>query len=191
MQLPLIPDSMTKRGKKKAKIIDYDSNAEVAELAPVPRVEITYEDTKVVTGAEPEFKWGQIYHLLVEKKVPEAGLEDLALYDNVSRSRITKVTNRPKIFPCAKVIGWILPRIDTTGMLMNDAENKGFASFTSAFLSAAYSLPKTEVSVTTEWVKGLKLDYAATTKMMMVDENNFRNKQSGEYKTAHLRTPYK
>ena len=101
MQLPLITDSMTKRGKKKANIVDYDSDAEVAEVAPVPRVEIIYEDTKAIIGAEPEFKWGQIYHLLVEKKVSEAGLEDLALYVNVLRFGINKVTTRPEIFPCA------------------------------------------------------------------------------------------
>ena len=74
---------------------------------------------------------------------------------------------------------------------MNDVKNKAFSSFTPAFLSAAYNFPRMEVSVTIEWVKGLKLDYAATIKMMMVDEKNFRNKQSGEYKIAHLRTPYK
>ena len=91
----LVLNSMMKRGKEKAKIFDYESDAEVAEFAPVPRVEIIYEDTKEITGAEPEFKWGQIYHLLVEKKVPKVGLEGLALYDNVLRSRITKVTTRP------------------------------------------------------------------------------------------------
>ena len=61
----------------------------------MPRLEIIYEDRKVIFGAEPEFKSGQIYHLLVEKKVPKVGLEYLALYDNMLRSRITKVTTRP------------------------------------------------------------------------------------------------
>ena len=129
-QIPLIADSMTKRGKKKAKIVNYDSDAEVTEVALVPRVDIIYEDTKAITGAKLKFKWGHIYHLLVEKKGPEAGLEDLALYDNMLRSEITKVTTRPKIFPCAQVIGWIIPRIDRTRMMMNDAENKGFAWMT-------------------------------------------------------------
>ena len=45
--------------------------------------------------------------------------------------------------------------------------------------------------MTTEWVKSLKIYYATTAKMMMVEGNNFRNKQSGEYETAHLKTPYK
>ena len=113
---------MMKRGKKKDKIVD-DSDEEVSE-APTPRIEIVYEDTKAITGVEPEFKWGQNYHWLVEKKVLEAGLEDLALYDNVLRSGITKVTTRPKVFPCAEVVGWILTKIDATWMLMNDVENK-------------------------------------------------------------------
>ena len=53
---------MMNKGKKKAKIVDYDSDA---ESSPSPRVEIIYEDTNSVTGAESEFKWGQIYHMLV------------------------------------------------------------------------------------------------------------------------------
>ena len=47
---------MTKKGKKKAKIVDYDSDTEVAEVELAPRIEIIYEDTKVITIAEPEFK---------------------------------------------------------------------------------------------------------------------------------------
>ena len=113
------------------------------------------------------------------------------MYDNVLRYGITKVTTRPEIFPCAEVIRWILPRVDVTGMMMNDEENKGFASFTAAFISASYSLPKKEISVTTEWVKSLKFDYIATTKMMVVEGKKFRHKQSREYETAHLRTPFR
>ena len=45
--------------------------------------------------------------------------------------------------------------------------------------------------MTTEWVKSLNLDYVATTKMRVVEGKNFRHKQSGEYETAHLRTPYR
>ena len=83
LQSQLVPDNMTKKGKKKANIVDYDSGA---EISPIPRVEIIYKDTNSVTGAEPEFKWGQIYHMLKDKKVLEGGLEDLALYDNILRS---------------------------------------------------------------------------------------------------------
>ena len=47
------------------------------------RTELVYEYTKAITGAELELKWGQIYPMLVERKVPEAGLEDLAMYANI------------------------------------------------------------------------------------------------------------
>ena len=121
LQSQVVLDIMTKKGKKKAKIVDYDSDA---KISPIPRVEIIYEDTKSVIGVEPEFKWGQIYHMLVEKKVLEAGLEDLALYDNILRFGITKVSTRPEIFPCTKIIGWILSKVDATWMIMNNVEDK-------------------------------------------------------------------
>ena len=101
LQSPLISDIIMKRGNKKSKIVDYESDAEIAKVAPVSRVEIIYEDKKAITGAEHEFKWVHIYHMLVEKKVPEVGLEDPALYDNILRSKITKVATTPEDFPCA------------------------------------------------------------------------------------------
>ena len=79
-QLQLIPNTMTKRGKKKGNIVGYDSDAEVTEVAPILRLEIIYEDTKAITRVKSEFIWGHIYHMMVEKKVPEAGLEYFALY---------------------------------------------------------------------------------------------------------------
>ena len=103
--------------------------------------EIIYEDTKSVIGAEPEFKWGQIYHMLVDKMVPEEGLEDLALYDNILRYGITKVSTRPEMFPCTKVIRCTLSKVDAIGMIMKNVEDKGFASFTPGFIAKAYSLP--------------------------------------------------
>ena len=97
LQSTCTPDSMMKKGKKKARTEEYESDA---EISPVSRVEIIYEDTQVVTGAEPEFKWGQIYHMLVEKRVPEVGLEDPTIYENILRSEITKVSTRLEFFPC-------------------------------------------------------------------------------------------
>ena len=41
---------MMKKGKNKANIVDYES---YVEISPTPRVEIIYEDTKSITGAEP------------------------------------------------------------------------------------------------------------------------------------------
>ena len=89
------------------------------------------------------------YPMLVEIKVPEAGLEDLDLYKNILRSGITKIETRPDIFPCAKVIRWMLSKIDTVGMMINYEEGNPAASFAPAFISVAYSLLKKEISVTT------------------------------------------
>ena len=80
--------------------------------------------------------------MLVERKFPKARLEDLALYDNILRSGITKLATRPEISPCTEVIGWMLPRIDIKGIMMNDVTNKGFSSFALAFLSATYNFPE-------------------------------------------------
>ena len=111
------------------------------------KTEIVYEDTKLITRVDPELKWGQIYPMLVEIKVPKAGLGDLALYENILMFGITKIATRLEIFPCVEVIGWMFPKIDTVGMMINDEEGKPVASFSPAFISIAYSLPKIEISV--------------------------------------------
>ena len=107
------------------------------------------------------------------------------------KSGITKVSTRPELFPGPEVIGWILSKVYARGVIMYNVEDKGFSSFTPAFIEKDYILPPSEVSMTTDWVKGLTLNYMATTKMMVAEGNTFRHKQSREYETAHLRTPYR
>ena len=85
-------------------------------------MEIIYEDANEVIGVEPEFKWGQIYHMIKDQNVPDAGLEDIPLYVNIRRLGITKVSTRPEILPCAEVIKWILPRVDASTMIMSNTE---------------------------------------------------------------------
>ena len=75
--------------------------------------------------------------------------------------------------------------------MINDEEGNHVASFAPAFISTAYSLPKIEISVTTKWVRNQKFDYTATTKIMVVEGKTFRHKQSREYETSHLRTPFR
>ena len=55
-QVPITSDIMTKKGKKKPKIVEYDSSTEMAEAALVKRVEIIYKDMKAITRADPNFK---------------------------------------------------------------------------------------------------------------------------------------
>ena len=83
LQLTLTLDNMMKKGKKKPKIVEYDLDSEMVNGALVKNIEILYEVTKAITIAELDFKLGQMFQMLKEKKVPEAGLEDLALYENI------------------------------------------------------------------------------------------------------------
>ena len=127
---------MPKKGKKKSKVVEENSDLEI-----VPRVEIVYEDTRSMTGIEPKFKWGKIYHMLQDQKILDASLEDLPLFDNILRSGITKVSTQPELFPCSEVIRWVLSKANAKGVIIYNVEDKGFSSFTLAFIAKAYNFP--------------------------------------------------
>ena len=135
---------MTKKRRNKLKIVERNSDTDVVEVPPIVKTKIVYEDTKVIIGPEFELKWGQIYPMLVEIKVLEAILGDLALYENILGYGLTKLATRLKIFPCAEVIGWMFPKIDKVGMMINDEEGNPVASFSLAFILESYSLPEKE-----------------------------------------------
>ena len=59
------------------------------------------------------------------------------------------------------------------------------------FISKTYILPEVEISVTIDWVMSLKFDYTTTVKGMMTEGKTFIHKQSGEYETTNLRTPFR
>ena len=98
----------------------------------ISRTEIIYEYTKAITVANQEFKWGKIYQINRDQNVPDVGLEEMPLYINIRKSSIMKVAMHPEFFPCAEVIGWILPRVEVGTMIMSNIEGKSFASFTPA-----------------------------------------------------------
>ena len=131
---------MLKKGRKKLKIMESDSDRDIAEVPPAVTVEILYEDTKADTREELELKWGHIYPMMSNKRVPEAGLGDLVLYENIFNSGLTKIATKQEVFHCIEVIGWLLLKIDMVGMIINDEEGKPITSFASAFISKAYNL---------------------------------------------------
>ena len=102
-----------------------------------------------------------------------------------------KVAMRPEIFPCAEVIGWILPRVNVTKMILSNTEGKNYAAYSTAYVSQAYKLPTLQSYLKEEWLKGLDLDILDNVRRMMVHGNHFRTRPSEEYETAHLRTPYR
>ena len=72
-------------------------------------------------------KWGEVYRMISNQSVPEAGFEYMPIYANIERSAIMKVATRPEIFPCSKVIGWILPREEVTRMILANTEEQFYA----------------------------------------------------------------
>ena len=55
---------MSKRQKKKAPVVEEEPKVEV-----VTKTEYVYEDTKCISGVEPEYQWGEIYRLITRREV--------------------------------------------------------------------------------------------------------------------------
>ena len=87
---------MSQQQKKKAQAAEEEPEVEV-----ITRVEVIYEDSKAITGVEPEYKWGEVYRMISNQSVPKDGFEDMPIYANIERPPIMKVATRPKIFPCS------------------------------------------------------------------------------------------
>ena len=86
---------MSKRQKKKAQMAEGEHEVEI-----ITKVEFIYEDTKAFIGAEPDYKWGEIYRMILNQNVPDVGFEELMIYANIEKS-LMKVATRPELFPCS------------------------------------------------------------------------------------------
>ena len=106
---------MSKRQKKKDPIAEGEPDVEI-----ITKVEYIYEDTRATTGVEPDYKWGEIYRMISNQDVLDAGFEELTIYANIDKSALMKVATRPEMFPCSEVIDWILPRADVTTMILKN-----------------------------------------------------------------------
>ena len=114
---------MSKIQKKKAPVAEGEPEVEI-----ITKVEYKYEYTKANTEVEPDYKWGEIYRMIVNQNVPDAGFEELNIYANIEKSTIMKVATIPKLFPCSEVIGWILPKADVTTMILENTTKQGYAT---------------------------------------------------------------
>ena len=108
---------MSKQQKKKVPVVEEDPDVEF-----ITKTEYIYEDTKCITGVEPEYQWGDIYKLITCWEVPDIGFEEEGIYANIERSSPMNIATRPELFPCSEVIGWILPRADVTTMILQNVE---------------------------------------------------------------------
>ena len=87
---------MSKRQKKKAPIAKGEPKVEI-----ITKVEYIYEYTKATTGVKPDYKWGEIYKMIANQNVPNAGFEELTIYANIEKFSLMKVAMRPELFPCS------------------------------------------------------------------------------------------
>ena len=99
---------MTKKGSKKnSKESGEESDLEIISGT---RIETIFEDTKEIMGIALEFKWRELYHMIRDENIPNAGLEEIVLYHNINRFDFTKAARCLEIFPCSEFLGLILPR---------------------------------------------------------------------------------
>ena len=75
------------------------------------------------------------------------GLEEESIYANIERSSLMKIATRPELFPCSKVIGWIMPRADVTTMILENVERQGYAAYSPRYVALAYHLLEAKVFV--------------------------------------------
>ena len=87
---------MSKRQKKKSPAVKEEPDNEV-----ITRVEYIYENTKCISGVEPEYHWGEIYILITRREVPDIGFEEENIYVNIERSSLMKIAMRPELFQCS------------------------------------------------------------------------------------------
>ena len=84
------------RQKKKAHVVEGELEVEI-----ITRVEYIYEDTKATTRVEPDYKWGEIYRMIANQNVLDAGFKELTIYANIEKSTLMKVATRSELFPCS------------------------------------------------------------------------------------------
>ena len=98
----LFKGDMSKRQNKKPLVAEGEPDVEI-----ITKVEYIYEDTIATTRVELDYKWGEIYWMISNQDVPDAGFEELTIYANIKKYVLMKVATRPELFPCSEVISWI------------------------------------------------------------------------------------
>ena len=119
------------------------------------------------------------------------GLEEESIYANIERSSLMRIATRPDLFPCAEVIGWILPWVDVTTMILEDVNKQGYAAYSLRYVALDYHLPESQVFLSDDWLNNIRMDLVETMKRMMLTGKHFRTRVTGEYDIASLRAPYR
>ena len=119
------------------------------------------------------------------------GLEEEGIYANIERSSLMKIATRPDLFPCSKVIGWILPWADVTTMILENFDKQGYAAYSPGYVALAYHLPEAQIFLSNDWLKNIRMDLVETLKRMLFPGKHFRTRPTREYDTSSLMAPYR
>ena len=104
-----------------------------------------YRDTLCTFAKGDIMRWYQVYHefTITESEFPE-DLPDREVYLKVKRSKLHLAGAHPAIFPCPKMIDWIIQKIDPKKFVIRDSEGKDFAMLVGSDAHVYYSLPQQE-----------------------------------------------
>ena len=109
----------------------------------------------------------------------------------MKNSGITKAATRLELFPCADVIGWILPQKNLSTMIISNIDREAFASFTPTYITLACKMPTPQVMMTNGWVNKVDLDVLECAKKMMITGRKLHQKETCEYESAGLHPPFR
>ena len=129
--------------------------------------------------------------MIRDQDIPDEGFEDMVLYQNIRRSRITKGATRPKLFLVQKLFGGFYHKQIPHQESFMTPKGKAFATFHPTHIAAAYKLPPPQVMMTEDWIKGINIDPLEYAKKMIVLGKQLRQKASEEYECQSLRTPFR
>ena len=114
-----------------------------------------------------------------DQAIPDAGLEDIPIYENIMKSAIMKVSTHPELFQCAEVIDRILPRSYIPKMILSNINGQGFVSYILTYVSQACKLPTPQIYLIEKCIKGLDLDVFDCVRKIIVHGKQFCAKPSG------------
>ena len=113
------------------------------------------------------------------------------LYQNIKNLGITNVATCLKVFPSSKVIGWILPQMNSSTRIISNVNGEDFSSFIPSYTTFSFKLPPAQVMMNNDWIKGINIDPLECAKRMIMPGKQLRQKTSGKYESQSLLTPFR
>ena len=112
---------------------------EELQFSPAPM----YGDSVCTFGRGDSMTWYQIYQEFTKPDFPE-DLPDRQVYIQVKWSKLHYTAAHPPIFPCAKIVEWILQRVDPENWVIWDHAGDVVAALKGQDAEVYYRIPARE-----------------------------------------------